>query len=81
MGKKDSVQKKRNSNEEEWELKCGWMDGRDDERAAVTGKRGWFIESRGSHAKCPCEAISIKMILIRKLQTNKATASNLLPQK
>lgn len=58
------------------------MDGRDDERAAVTGKRGWFIESRGSHAKCPCEAIRIKMILTRiKLQTNKAIASNLLPQK
>lgn len=54
--------KKKNSNEEEWELKCGWMDGRDDERAAVTGNRGWFIESRGSHAKCPCESIRIKMI-------------------
>lgn len=61
-GKKGQRAKKKNSNEEEWELKCGWMDGWDDERAAVTGKRGWFIKSRGSHAKCPCKAIRIKMI-------------------
>lgn len=60
--KRTACKKKKNNDEEEWELKCGWMDGRDDERAAVTGKRGWFVQSRGSHAEEAMQSVHAKLL-------------------